>query len=70
MPANSDSRARDETVLERVLEFDGKTTGCMETACRSAGKGFSEFDRLLELAVSEDTRLQIAATSRMLRSIE
>ncbi|WP_282605195.1 hypothetical protein [Pelagibius sp. Alg239-R121] len=54
--------ALSEVVIERVLEFDVKTTGSLEAACRSAGKNFTEFDRLLVLADSEDTRLQTAAT--------
>ncbi len=67
-PANRG--ASDDAVLERVLEFDGKTTGSLEAACRSAGKDFASFDRLLDLAEGADTRLQIAATWAIRKLLE
>ncbi|TQV75670.1 hypothetical protein [Denitrobaculum tricleocarpae] len=54
--------ALENAVVERVLEFDGKTTGSLEAACKAVGPDFTGFARLFELAASEDTRLQIAAT--------
>lgn len=56
------SDALDSAIFDRILEFDGKTTGSLELACKAAGKDFNGFARLFELAASEDTRLQIAAT--------
>lgn len=64
------TQASDDAVLERILEFDGKTTGSLESACQSAGKSFADFDRLLELAASDDTRLQIAATWAICKLLE
>lgn len=63
-------QASDDAVRERVLEFDGKTTGSLEAACRSAGQDFAGFDRLLELAASGDTRLQIGATWAVRKLLE
>ncbi len=64
------SDALDSAVFERVLEFDGKTTGSLEVACKAAGKDFTEFERLLKFAGSEDTRLQIAATWALRKLLE
>lgn len=64
------SDALDSAVFERVLEFDGKTTGSLEAACKAVGKGFTEFERLFELADSQDTRLQIAATWALRKLLE
>ncbi len=63
-------KASDDAILERVLEFDGKTTGSLESACRSAGKDFTGFDQLLELAASADTRMQIGATWAIRKLLE
>lgn len=59
-----------EAVIERVLEFDGKTTGSLEAACKAAGQDFNRFERLFALAASQDTRLQIAATWTLRKLLE
>ncbi len=64
------SNALEDAVLERVLEFDGKTTGSLEAACKAVGKDFTAFERLFELADSQDTRLQIAATWALRKLLE
>lgn len=64
------SKALENAVPERVLEFDGKTTGSLEAACKAAGPDFTGFARLLELAASEDSRLQIAATWAIRKLLE
>lgn len=70
MPESLESAALENTVLERVLEFDGKTTASLEAACRAAGRDFNGFAQLFDLAASKDTRLQIAATWAIRKLLE
>lgn len=70
MADGPDSKSLEDAILERILEFDGKTTGSLEIACQSAGQDFSGFGRLLELAGGKDIRLQIAATWTIRKLLE
>ena len=70
MPESLESAALESAVLERVLEFDGKTTGSLEAACKAVGSDFTGFAKLFDLGASEDTRLQLAATWAIRKLLE
>lgn len=70
MPESLESEALENTVLERVLEFDGKATASLEAACTAVGRDFNGFAQLFDLAASKDSRLQIAATWAIRKLLE